>query len=98
MTAPMIARPVDELADRYWLDFLDREPVTGTVLGFDGYDDRLSDPSPAGRARERAANEKALADARNFDRTGVSADDAVTLDLLEVIAETALEVLDTKLY
>ena len=98
MTAPTIARPTDELADRYWLDFLDREPVTGTVLGYEGYDDRLPDPSPAGRAAERAANEKALADARGFDRTGISPDEAVTLDLLEVIAETALEVQNSKLY
>ena len=98
MTAPPIVHPVDELGDRYWQDFLEREPVTGTVLGFDGYDDRLPDPSPAGRARERAANEKALADVRSFDRTGVSPDDAITLDLLEVISETALELQDQKLY
>ena len=56
--------PVDELADRFWQGHLERQPMTATYLGDERYDDRLPDPGPVGRARERAANEEVLAAAR----------------------------------
>jgi len=98
MTVTATARPIDELADRYWLDYLEREPVSATVLGYEGHDDRLPDPGPEGRARERAANVAALAQVRSMDRSNASADELVTLDLVEVIAQTAIEIQDAKLY
>lgn len=98
MTVRMTARPVDELAARFWEGFLERQPVTATILGDERYDDRLPDPGPAGRAKERAANEETLAQVRAMDRGGLSTEEAITLDLLEVIAETGLELDDAKLY
>ena len=39
------------LADRYWEDLLELEPMLGTMIGDERFDDRLSDPSEAGRER-----------------------------------------------
>ena len=36
------------LADRYWEEMLQLEPLVGTMVGDERYDDRLSDPSEAG--------------------------------------------------
>jgi len=98
MTVRTAARPVDELAGRFWQGFLERQPLTATILGYEGYDDLLPDPGPEGRAKERAANAETLALARGIDRTDLSTEAAVTLDLLEVISETALELDDARLY
>ena len=98
MTVRTAARPVDELADRFWQVFLELQPVTATILGYDGHDDQLPDPGPTGRARERSLNAETLARARGTDRTDLSTEEAVTLDLLEVITETALELDGAKLY
>ena len=46
------------LADRYWEDLLELEPMLGTMIGDERYDDRLSDPSEAGR-RATAVGEPA---------------------------------------
>ena len=54
----------DDLAASAWEGILEREPLMGTFVGDDRYDDRLADPSEAGRAAEEAmarANLKALA-------------------------------------
>jgi uncharacterized protein (DUF885 family) len=98
MTVDTATRPVDELADRFWQGFLERQPVIATILGFDAHDDRLPDPGPAGRAAERAANAETLERARGTDRSELSTEEAVTLDLLEVIAQTGLELDDARLY
>ena len=98
MTVRTAARPVDELAERFWQGFLERQPVSATILGYDQYDDRLSDPGPAGRAAERSANEETLQRAKAMGRDGLTTEEAVTLDLLEVIAQTGLELDDAQLY
>jgi uncharacterized protein (DUF885 family) len=98
MTVGTATRPVDELADRFWKGFLERQPVIATILGFDAHDDQLPDPGPAGRAAERAANAETLESARGTDRGDLSTEENVTLDLLEVIAQTGLELDDAKLY
>ena len=50
---PAPPNAVNELADRFWEAILDLNPTTATVYGDDRYDDRLEDPSPAGRAKAR---------------------------------------------
>ena len=62
MTVETIS-PVGELADRFWQWFLSRPPIYATVLGDERYDDRLADPSAAGRAEEVAGLKGFLADA-----------------------------------
>ena len=55
MTDVIVARPVVDLADRFWQWFLARNPVFATVLGDERYDDRLPDPGPDAREEEIAA-------------------------------------------
>ena len=49
MTDVIVARPVIDLADRFWQWFLARNPVYATVLGDERYDDRLRDPGAEAR-------------------------------------------------
>lgn len=81
-----IGSPVVELADRFWQWFLSRQPVYATVLGDERYDDRLSDPSPAGRADEITGLKGFLEDAQQIGRDDLSQEDAITLDMLVVVA------------
>ena len=48
--------PVNDLADRFWEAILELNPTTATVYGDERYDDRLEDPSPAGRAAAARAH------------------------------------------
>jgi uncharacterized protein (DUF885 family) len=81
-----IGTPVTDLADRFWQWFLARQPMYATVLGDERYDDRLSDPSPEGRAEEIAGLKAFLEDAGALNRRGLSQEDTITLDMLEVVA------------
>ncbi len=53
---------VNALADRFWEAILEQHPTTATVYGDDRFDDRLDDPSPAGRAAARALRDATLAE------------------------------------
>jgi uncharacterized protein (DUF885 family) len=77
---------VTELADRFWQWFLARQPMYATVLGDERYDDRLSDPSAEGRAEEIAGLKGFLEDAQQVSRDQLGQEDAITLDMLEVVA------------
>ena len=81
-----MASPVVELADRFWQWFLARQPIYATVLGDERYDDRLSDPSAEGRAEETAGLKGFLEDAHQIGRERLGQEDAITLDMLEVVA------------
>jgi uncharacterized protein (DUF885 family) len=77
--------PVGELSDRFWQWFLSRSPIYATVLGDERYDDRLADPSAEGRAEEVAGLKGFLADAREINREGLSQEDTITVDMVEVV-------------
>ena len=81
-----VERPVIDLADRFWQWYLARNPLYATVLGDERYDDRLSDPSAAGRAEEVAGLKGFLADAKQIDRRELDPEDVITLDMLQVVA------------
>ncbi len=85
MTDLLMRSRVTDLADRFWQWFLARNPIYATVLGDERYDDRLSDPSARGRAQEIDGLKGFQADAREMDRTGLEAEDVITLDMLEVV-------------
>ena len=51
-----------DLADRYWVQLLELEPTLGTEAGDERFDDRLGDPSEAGRADAEAVHRGALAE------------------------------------
>jgi uncharacterized protein (DUF885 family) len=82
--------PVDGLADRFWAQFLESQPTYATALGFEEYDDRLPDPSAEGRAREVETLTQLLAEASAISRDGLDEEDAITLDMLEVVARIHL--------
>ena len=90
MTDVAIGSPVVDLADRFWQWFLARAPIYATVLGDERYDDRLPDPTQEGRDEEIAGFKGFLEDAKQINRDGLSQEDTITLDMLEVVARIQL--------
>ncbi len=88
--APVPSR-IDEIAERFWEDFLRLNPTTATVYGDDRYDDVLEDPGPAGRAAVRALFEGANRDAQAIPEDGLPVEDRITRDMLRIVAETVVE-------
>lgn len=82
--------PVNILADRFWEAILAEEPTTATMYGDERYDDRLEDPSPAGRARRRALLEATQVEAEAIDPSGQGLEDRITLDMIRVVCELGL--------
>ena len=82
---------VDDIATRFWEGFLELQPVYATMLGDRRYEDRLSDPGPAGRERDRQLVSDALAALADVDLDGASTEDGITLGMLETIATVHLE-------
>jgi hypothetical protein len=62
---------VDDIATRFWEGFLERQPIYASMLGDRRYDDRLSDPGPAGRARDRELVTDVLAAVADVDRAAL---------------------------
>jgi uncharacterized protein (DUF885 family) len=81
---------VDQLADAFWERFIEINPISATINGDTRYDDRLPDPSPAGRAKRRrfASDMRDAALATSED--GLSVEDRITRDVLRVIGEILL--------
>jgi uncharacterized protein (DUF885 family) len=84
----------DALVDRYWDELLELEPTLGTSAGDERYDDRLSDPSEAGRAHAEAVHRAALAETVAIDREALDASRRATLDVAEAIARRFLAELE----
>jgi len=82
---------VNELSDRFWEGILELNPTTATVYGDERYDDRLEDPSPAGRARARGLMERTKAEAESIPADGLSIEDRITRDMLIVVGELGIE-------
>ena len=57
-----------EVADRYWDLLLQLEPLAGTQVGDDRFDDRLPDLSDEGIARRAGVFESARQEAANLSR------------------------------
>ena len=91
MTQSEHSSPVDQLADGFWESILELNPTTATVYGDERYNDRLEDPSPAGRAKVRALVQQTRADAEAISPEGLSVEDRITRDMLIVIADQGVE-------
>ncbi|MDH5244604.1 MAG: DUF885 domain-containing protein, partial [Chloroflexota bacterium] len=96
MTEPI--SPVDGLSDRFWESILELNPTTATFYGDERYADRLEDPSPEGRAKVRALMERTAAEAAAIPTDGLSTEERITRDMLQVIGELAVEEDDQGLY
>ena len=82
---------IDEIAARFWEDFLELAPTTATVYGDNRYDDRLDDPGPAGRAAARELAERVRREAGEVAEEGLSVEDRITRDMLGIVADLAIE-------
>ena len=82
---------VNDLAERFWESILELNPTTATFYGDDRFADRLEDPSPEGRARTRQLMERTAAEAAAISADDLSTEDRITRDMLQVIAELAIE-------
>jgi len=78
---------VDQLADGFWERFKELNPISATINGDSRYDDRLPDPSPEGRAKDRALAEDMRDRAAAIPDEGLSVEDRITRDVLRVIGE-----------
>src|SRR5262245_17031296 len=85
------------VADGYWDDLLELEPILGTEVGDERFDDRLPDPSAAGRARREEIQRRALEVVAGVDRSGLDMVGRTTLDLIEAIARRDLASLEHRL-
>jgi uncharacterized protein (DUF885 family) len=82
---------IDQIATRYWEDVLRLSPLTATVYGDERYNDRLDDPGPDGRAAERKLLERVWREAAAVSPDGLPDEDRITRDMLQVVAEIAIE-------
>jgi len=82
---------VRELADRYWEELLEIEPLLGTEVGDERFDDRLGDPSEAGLERSRHLQQRTLDALGQVDRAGLDEAWRGVADVLEGIANRALD-------
>jgi len=74
------------LVDGYWEGLIEAEPLLGTMVGDERFDDRLPDPSEAGRSARAAMHRRALAELGAVDREVPDIGVRTSLDMLEAIA------------
>ena len=79
----------DAIAERFWEDLLALQPTMATMYGDHRFDDRLEDPSPAGRAAVLALAVRARDEARALPESDLSVEDRITRDMLALAAEVA---------
>jgi uncharacterized protein (DUF885 family) len=82
---------VDALSDRFWEGVLELNPTTATFYGDARYADRLEDPSPEGRAKARDLMQRTADAAAAIPIEGLSTEERITRDMLQVIGELAVE-------
>jgi uncharacterized protein (DUF885 family) len=85
------------LADRYWERLLEVEPMLGTMVGDERYDDRLPDPSEAGRAERETLHRGALEELALLERDLPDEQLRTSLDVLEAIATREIASLEHRL-
>lgn len=82
------------VVDGYWEKLLTLEPVLATEVGDERFDDRLADPSEAGRDRREQVQRGALKDLEAIDRSRLDLVGRTTLDVMEAIAVRDLAALE----
>src|ERR1700752_459853 len=63
--------------DREFKRAIDEHPEFGTYFGMEGYDDRLTDLSPAAIARRKANGPKVLEEVKRFDPKTLNTQDRI---------------------
>jgi uncharacterized protein (DUF885 family) len=93
MTDQPARQEARQLIDDYWEQLLELEPILGTEVGDERFDDKLPDPSEAGRDRREGIQREALRRLEGIDRSDLDVTTRTTLDLLEAIAQRDLDAL-----
>ena len=88
---------VNDLADRYWEAFLEQHPLTATVYGDDRWDDRIDDPSPAGRAAAADLRARTRTELATIPPSGLPVEERITHDMLRIICELGDEAEDLRM-
>jgi uncharacterized protein (DUF885 family) len=83
-------RDLAKLCDEYWQGYLEAYPTVATSLGDTRYDDRLTDITPAGIAKEERRLQAALARARAIDEGTLPSDARLTRTALITEIEAQL--------
>jgi uncharacterized protein (DUF885 family) len=96
--------PVDEadrearvVADHFWDQLLELEPILGTQVGDERFDDRLPDASETGIEARRDAYEQVLRWLDAIDRSALGIEARTTLGVAEAIAVSGLEAITYRL-
>jgi uncharacterized protein (DUF885 family) len=82
---------IDAIAARFWEDLLALQPTTATMYGDTRFNDRLEDPSAAGRAAMRALAERVAAEVTAVPEAGLGVEDRITRDMLRIVGELAVQ-------
>jgi uncharacterized protein (DUF885 family) len=82
------------LAERYWEQLLELEPILATEVGDERFDDKLPDPSEAGLARRETVQREALKGLEGIDRSALDEETRTTLDVMEAIARRDLDAVE----
>ena len=90
--------PVNDLADRFWEGVLATSPTLASFYGDDRWAGELEDTTAHGRAVVRDLMERTAAEAAAIPVDGLSTEDRITRDMLQVIAELQIEEDDQHLY
>jgi len=77
--------PIHQFADRAWTEFLELEPTWATIQGIETWDDRLDDPSAAGRAQMAALIDRWDREVGALSGGDLSTEDTVTVGLLHAV-------------
>jgi uncharacterized protein (DUF885 family) len=81
---------VDAVAARFWEDMLVLNPTVATMYGDHRFDDRLEDPSKAGREAVRSLISHAAAEAKAVPEAELNVEDRITRDMLAIAADLAV--------
>src|SRR5436853_1449971 len=84
------AEEARRLVDRYWDAILEFEPILGTEVGDERFDDRLPDVSDEGRARRESFQREALEVANSLPAGELDLDLRTSLDILAAAARRDL--------
>jgi uncharacterized protein (DUF885 family) len=79
---PAPNKALHALFEREFRNDLEESPETGTLLGLEGYDHRLSDYSPAAVARRRARVPKVITELERFDPRKLSTQDRISREVM----------------
>jgi uncharacterized protein (DUF885 family) len=89
---------VNDLADQFLDGVLERDPVSATRIGGGRWDDQLPDYGDPGRSADAAACREVLAAVEGLEPQQPQGEQAVTLDMLILVARNRLEALEQKQY